>query len=165
MKNYELKKHEGFQELLEKQRFAGYSVPEELKEIAELILFRFNINGSCDSMYIANVIAYEAGLGDGCSNFFDKPFHIDAECAKRAAKALCGAYGCNILKDDQEELQDIILDRRIYLEKTLEGLFELKKATKEWMKRYDLYRKEYAGRCIKEIDRKRRFLKNLTKTA
>lgn len=49
-----------------------YNIPPELKRASRRICQAFNIRGTCDPMWIANVIAYELGLGDGKSNFNKK---------------------------------------------------------------------------------------------
>lgn len=48
-----------------------YPIPEDLRRISERICRSYGICGSCDPMYIANIMAFELGLGDGQSNFFD----------------------------------------------------------------------------------------------
>lgn len=46
-----------------------YAIPENLKRLSARICRSYGIRGSCDPMYIANIIAFELGLGDGKSNF------------------------------------------------------------------------------------------------
>lgn len=46
-----------------------YQVPENIKRLATRLCRSYGIHGICDPMYIANVIAFELGLGDGQSNF------------------------------------------------------------------------------------------------
>lgn len=46
-----------------------YQVPENIKRLATRLCRSYGIRGVCDPMYIANVIAFELGLGDGQSNF------------------------------------------------------------------------------------------------
>lgn len=46
-----------------------YNIPEPLRIAATRICQSYGIRGTCDPMYIANVIAVELGLGDGFSNF------------------------------------------------------------------------------------------------
>lgn len=48
-----------------------YDVPEDIKRLATRLCRSYGINGLCDPMYIANVIALELGRGDGQSNFFE----------------------------------------------------------------------------------------------
>lgn len=49
-----------------------YAIPANLRRLAERLCRSYGIRGTCDPMYVANVIAVELGLGDGCSNFGDK---------------------------------------------------------------------------------------------
>ena len=49
--------------------FKGVDVPPDLRRASERVCNAYNINGICDPMYIANVIAMEIGRGDGQSNF------------------------------------------------------------------------------------------------
>lgn len=44
-------------------------VPADIRRLSERICRSYNIKGICDPMYIANVIAFELGLGDGQGNF------------------------------------------------------------------------------------------------
>ena len=46
-----------------------YAIPANLRKVSERICRSYDIGGLCDPMYIANVIAFELGLGDGYSNF------------------------------------------------------------------------------------------------
>lgn len=46
-----------------------YPVPAALREISERICVSYGIRGVCDPMYIANIIAFELGLGDGKHSF------------------------------------------------------------------------------------------------
>lgn len=46
-----------------------YRMPATLRTAATRICQSYGIRGTCDPMYIANVIAVELGLGDGLSNF------------------------------------------------------------------------------------------------
>lgn len=48
---------------------APYQIPEDLKRLARRLCQSYGIRGVCDPMYIANVIAFELGLGDGRSHF------------------------------------------------------------------------------------------------
>lgn len=49
--------------------FKGYTVPDNIKRLSTRLCRSYGINGICDPMYIANVIAYELGMGDGSGNF------------------------------------------------------------------------------------------------
>jgi hypothetical protein len=46
-----------------------YNVPADIKRLASRLCRSYGINGICDPMYIANVIALELGMGDGQSHF------------------------------------------------------------------------------------------------
>ena len=46
-----------------------YTVPLGLRIAAQRICTSYDIQGICDPMYIANVIAVELGIGDGQSTF------------------------------------------------------------------------------------------------
>lgn len=46
-----------------------YVMPENLKRLASRLCRSYGIRGTCDPMYIANVIAFELGLGDGQGKF------------------------------------------------------------------------------------------------
>lgn len=45
------------------------ALPPTIKQAATRICRAYGIRGICDPMYIANVIAFELGMGDGRSNF------------------------------------------------------------------------------------------------
>jgi hypothetical protein len=46
-----------------------YDIPVNLRRVATRISRSYGIRGICDPMYIANIIAFELGLGDGQSHF------------------------------------------------------------------------------------------------
>jgi hypothetical protein len=46
-----------------------YEVPAKLRAVVERICTAYDIKGIADPMYIANIIAYELGLGDGEGHF------------------------------------------------------------------------------------------------
>lgn len=105
--------------------FDGYEIPERLKNLSVIIMKRFTITGICDGMYIANVIARENGLGDGGNNF------NSCENAsplvwypKETAERLQAAYGCNILKEDIPELEEILLKEKLDKQKAIRGFNE-----------------------------------------
>lgn len=79
--------------------------PKEISDKAKAIVKRFSINGICDEMYITNTIARCNGLGDGESYFNGKTRIV---LAKQTAKEIQQAYGCNISKEDLNELENII---------------------------------------------------------
>lgn len=58
--------------------FGNDYVPADIRRVAERICSAYNINGLCDPMYIANVIAKETGRGDGRGKFTEQSkFYID----------------------------------------------------------------------------------------
>ena len=90
------------------EAFKGYNVPTNIRNISESICREFNINGICDPMYIANVIAVELNLGDGCGNFADNKPNLDN--VDKVAERLKYSYGCNI---DSLELTKSIIMRNV----------------------------------------------------
>lgn len=46
-----------------------YEIPADLKRLAIRLCRSYGIGGICDPMYVANIIAFELGLGDGLSHF------------------------------------------------------------------------------------------------
>jgi len=48
-----------------------YKIPANLRHLSERICRSYGIDGICDPMYLANIIALELGLGDGQSNFLE----------------------------------------------------------------------------------------------
>ena len=45
--------------------------PPSIRRLSERICRSYGINGICDPMYIANITAFELGLGDGQGHFGD----------------------------------------------------------------------------------------------
>lgn len=41
----------------------------QLRSMSERMCREFNIKGICDPLYVAKIVAFELGIGDGCSNF------------------------------------------------------------------------------------------------
>lgn len=83
--------------------FSKYDVPEKLKQIAALIMFRFNMEGICDGMYLCNVMAHQSGSGDGCCSFTSD--YVDHSVA---ADVIFEAYKTNVSLDEKEELSYMI---------------------------------------------------------
>ena len=124
--------------------------PKELVDIAKAIKKRFVINGSADEGYITNVIAYENGLGDGESHFNGE---TEIKRAKETAIYLQNAYGCNIAKDEIEELENIIITGQINPATTITGLQRYIQKLKKERRTCDEWRKDYLKKCInKAID-------------
>ena len=72
------------------EAFGDKEIPQEIKNVSMSICKDFNIGGICDQMYIANVIAYELGIGDGCGNFNSNS--PDFSRLDYLAQRLSGAY-------------------------------------------------------------------------
>lgn len=47
-----------------------YQIPPKLRELSSRLCRSYGIRGQCDPMYIANVIAFELGMGDGKGHFY-----------------------------------------------------------------------------------------------
>lgn len=60
------------------------AVPTALRACVERICIRFAIRGICDPMYVANVVAFELGWGDGQGTFTPEAFNAQLGQAKRA---------------------------------------------------------------------------------
>lgn len=123
--------------------------PAVLQKITALICKRFCILGSCDPMYICNVIAYEFGMGDGNGTFSSDIIPQDADF-DRAAKYLQNAYGCNIAKSEISELSDIIRNGEINFPLAIEGLKRFIGERKEERRHCDKWRKDYLRKVIDE---------------
>lgn len=137
-------------ELLEKRYarlFEQYQVPDNIRQAACLVMYRFTIDGTCDGMYICNTIAYESGSGDGQGNFME-PAKIDV---RKAARAIQDAYGCNIGRGDIDELAMILdtgkLDYSVARAGMLRDMRELKQ---QQHTSADSWRKDYLGRQIEQ---------------
>lgn len=98
----------------------GRDVPERIGNTAIAIMRRFTITGTCDGMYICNVIAYENGIGDGQGNFTG-----DGNALRNipgTARFLQHAYGCNIYQEDIEELEEILATSAFDKSKATHGI-------------------------------------------
>ena len=122
--------------------FAGYDVPEAIKTRVLAILDRFTIQGLCDGMYIANVIAHHTGCGDGAGTFTGTPEFSDKECVQ-LADILQRSYGCNVFRRNLPELIDILSTGKLDIEKASEGIEDYidaitkeKQTCKEWRRDY-----------------------------
>jgi len=51
------------------EAFKNMTIPADLRRVSERIVRSYGIRGICDPAYIANIIAFELGRGDGMSNF------------------------------------------------------------------------------------------------
>lgn len=127
--------------------FEGHRIPDNIRQAASLVMYRFTIDGICDGMYICNTIAYESGSGDGQGNFME-PARIDV---RKAARAIQDAYGCNIGRGDIDELAMILdtgkLDYSVARAGMLRDMRELKQ---QQHTSADSWRKDYLGRQIEQ---------------
>ena len=130
------------------RRFNGYEVPEALRTISAAICTRFAIIGECDPMYSANVIAVENGCGTGSGNFSNYEITNAASTAKR----LQGCYGCNITRNEIDELKTIIETGHMDAETSKAGLIAFKKRNNTEMKTCDAWRVDYLKRVNAQID-------------
>ena len=125
------------------------NMPTWLRNIVAIITKRFTINGECDPMYIANVIASMNGMGDGGGNFYDQRKPISKETAER----LQFAYSSLIEKDEIDELYDILRTGKMNEQKAEKGI--CRKISK-WLNEInspDAWRKRYLSQCIEEARR------------
>lgn len=143
----------------EKKAFKDYDVPEKLKQIASLIMFRFNIHGNCDGMYLCNVMANQSGSGDGCGIF-----NSDYVNPSVAADFIRNAYKCNISSDDMEELTYII--EQADLKKDVES--DMVRSLSKWKEelkrvRHDEFRESYIKKNIHEYEEKINWIRTMNK--
>lgn len=119
--------------------FEGHRVPDNIRQAACLVLYRFTIVGICDGMHICNIIAHESGSGDGQGSFAE-PARIDAW---KAARAIQGAYGCNIGRGDIEELAVILDAGRLDYSMARAGMLRDMREAKRQHASADSWRKAY----------------------
>jgi len=100
------------------EAFKGYEIPEKIKVISTEICNRFAILGICDPMYISNIIATKNNIGDGMGNFTNDAIINVTETAKR----IQGCYGCNIIKDEIQEIEFCLINGYMEHEKAIKGL-------------------------------------------
>lgn len=136
--------------------FKNYEVPEKIKDIVRCIILRFCINGTCDGMYIANVIANDSCIGDGMGEFYGDEISNHNVLAK---KLQC-IYGCNIELNEVEELTEIIRTGKLDVQKSVNGLQSYIKRCKEEKKHCDKWRVDYMNRCIEEAIANIEYIKN-----
>lgn len=106
--------------IIEKQ-FEGYNVPFVLRLTVSNIIRRFNIAGMIDGMYLANVIAYESGFGDGAGKFTAGRVKDPGKVADR----IMNAYRASIDKDSRDELELMLVSARLYRHTAVNGLKRL----------------------------------------
>ncbi len=142
-----------------KERYDGYKVPEDIRVRTDAIITRFVINGLCDPMYIANVIAYRTGCGDGAGTFYTSPNFTPYQC-DTLARELQGEYGCNIFKEDIDELSDILRTGKLSKD-SLAGLKRFVEKLKSQNASCDVLRRIYNERQIEEAKESIKILSNL----
>lgn len=140
------KKANGYEDVEERE--PAQKPPKEISDRAKAIMKRFIISGSCDEMYISNVIAHNNGLGDGESHFNGK---TEIVAPKQTAKAIQGAYGCNIEEEEIDELENIILNGVLERDATLKGIKNfIDRTQKERKGTNDQWYREYLAKKIVE---------------
>ena len=141
---------------IKERLFAGYDVPEQLKVRASAVAERFSLTGICDPMYVANMIAFKNGLGDGCGHFteWEEPC-----CPDETAEELIGAYGCNMFPEEKGELAEIIRTGEIDPALYEKGLRRFMKECRRIGAAGDKWRREYMRGCIARSRRKLKRLK------
>lgn len=139
--------------------FERYDVPEKLKNVAILIMKRFNIFGECDAMYICNVIASIYGIGNGCGTFHhDMDVISDPAKAVEAADNLMSAYG--IHREYRAELTDIIQNRKLCTSLAIERLEFAVRTYKAEMASCDEWNVKYLNKLIEMSNETIHELKN-----
>lgn len=128
------------------EQFAGYDVPEIIKNTTVSIMERFTITGLCDGMYIANTIAMVDGTGDGNGNFTSNSITKYEEIAAK----LHGCYGCNIFDGDEQELAEILATRNVNSVSAVRGLRKYINRCEAEKKTCDEWRVDYLDKCIDE---------------
>ncbi len=128
------------------------NVPEEIKKRVEAITKRYIINGICDPMYIANIIANRTGCGDGMGEFTSVPEFTTEQC-ETVATALRNAYGCNIFDEDLEELTGILKTGKLSAVRSIEGLYRfINKLYAQNETCNDEFRKEYNEKQMRKAN-------------
>lgn len=139
----------------EKKAFEGYEVPEKLKQTASLIMFRFNIEGICDGMYLCNVMAHQSGSGDGCGSFTSDYVNTDI-----AADAISGAYKTNISSSEREELSYMI-EHNALSKQVIQNMESSLDRWKNMLRQnHDEWRTSYLEKNISIYEEKMEWLKN-----
>ena len=139
----------------EKKAFEGYEVPEKLKQTASLIMFRFNIEGICDGMYLCNVMAHQSGSGDGCGSFTSDYVNTDI-----AADAISGAYKTNISSNEREELSYMI-EHNALSKQVIQNMESSLDRWKNMLRQnHDEWRTSYLEKNISIYEEKMEWLKN-----
>jgi hypothetical protein len=69
----------------------------------------FNIRGICDPMYIANVAAFELGIGDGCGNFTGAVIAADQDAIDKFSRRFGFSYS-SCIGDKVSELRPLLVE-------------------------------------------------------
>lgn len=109
--------------------FFNENINKKVMNISKLIMFRFCINGICDGMYIYNSIN-------------------EIKNTNEIALFLINVYGCNIEKDDKNEIIEIISSGHLDTKKTLKGLENYILKCEKEKSACDEWRKQYLNSCI-----------------
>ncbi len=125
----------------ERKYFGSNDVPENIKDVAKLICFRFVIYGLCDPMYISNAIGSISGSGDGAGHFTSDKI----ENSQEIAKFLQSAYGCNIQKSEINELKEVIETGKLDKNVAFEGMDKFRKRLKSELTTCDELRRSYVN--------------------
>lgn len=136
--------------------FSRYNVPKNIADISTAICTRFTINGECDGMYIANTIAFACGIGDGRGNFTNNKITESLTISEQ----LQGSYGCNILKSEITELQNIIDTGIINKQISIDGISRYITRLKNELKTCDGWRIDYIKKTIGKASENIEFIKN-----
>lgn len=128
--------------LNEQSKNIAEHVPERLKRISVLIMYRFAINGICDGMYICNRIANVCGQGDGEGIFTGDGTCSSREDYIRIARALRIAYASCIQFDDIEELADILETGELTYYKAMNSIDRQRRMIKKALKTMTGFEKE-----------------------
>lgn len=76
------------------EAFRNAALPSTLRTFSQAFCTRFDVHGICDPIYIANVAAFEIGLGDGSGNFKVSKTPTEADIAKVGDRLLFAYSTC-----------------------------------------------------------------------
>ena len=125
-----------------------YDAPERFQRLSELITFRFAISGTCDPGYIVNRIAAVSGSGNGQWIFSGDSIPNPME----VAKALQSAYGCNIQKEDLEELCEILRTGELDKDTAIAGMTRFARNVRKEMGSCEEWRMGYLSNVIQLLN-------------
>lgn len=124
----------------------------DIKNVAQTICFRFCIRGVCDSAYIANSLALDAGIGNGAGIFYKTELPNDTDYLS-LAESLQSIYGFNIAKNETYELAEIIRTGEINRISSKIGMKRFIERCKNDKKSCDEWRKDYLDGCINQMSK------------